>query len=157
MSTVHEVLTMKKLSLLLIMLFTAPLFAADALQEVAAAENARVAAFVSKDTAALDKLLRDDLTYVHASGRVDNKKSLIEAIRSDQLHYTSFTKKAMNVRLAGDTAVLDGEYAVKVINRGANPENLDLNVFFLAVYVHSPSGWQLMAWQTTRDIRPEKP
>jgi hypothetical protein len=149
---------MKKLSLLLALLcITSPLLAADARDEVLAAEKARVAAFVSKDAAALDKLLRDDLTYIHASGRTDNKKSLIEAIRSDQLHYTSFTNKAMHVRLDPDnhTAILDGEYAVKVINRGANPENLDLNVFFLAVYVHSNNGWQLMAWQTTRDVRPE--
>jgi len=146
---------MRQLSLLLIMLFAIPLLAADATHEVANAEKARAAAFVSKDVAALDKLLRDDLTYIHASGRVDNKKSLIEAIRSDQLHYTSMTSKAINVRVHGDTAVLNGEYAVKVINRGANPENLDLNVFFLAVYAHSPGGWQLMAWQTTRDVRPE--
>lgn len=152
----HEV-TMRRLSLLIAVLCLTPLLAADARDEVLAAEKARVAAFVGKDTAALDKLLRDDLTYIHASGRVDNKKSLIDAIRSDQLHYTSMTNKTMNVRLDPDkhTAVIDGEYAVKVINRGANPENLDLNVFFLAVYVHSPTGWQLMAWQTTRDVRPE--
>ena len=149
---------MKKLSLLLALLFiTIPLFAVDARKEVRGVEQARVAAFISKDTAALDKLLRDDLTYIHASGRVDDKKSLIEALRSDQLHYTSMTTKAIHVRLdpPGHTAVLDGEYAVKVINRGANPENLDLNVFFLAVYLHSRSGWQLIAWQTTRDVRPE--
>jgi len=149
---------MKKLSLLLALLFiTIPLFAVDARKEVLGVEQARVAAFISKDTAALDKLLRDDLTYIHASGRVDDKKSLIEALRSDQLHYTSMTTKAIHVRLdpPGHTAVLDGEYAVKVINRGANPENLDLNVFFLAVYLHSRSGWQLIAWQTTRDVRPE--
>jgi len=149
---------MKNLSLLLVTFFiTIPLLAVDARKEVLAVEQARVAAFVSKDTAALDKLLREDLTYVHASGRVDNKKSLIDAIQSDQLHYTSMTNTVIHVRLdpPGHTAVLDGEYAVKVINRGGNPENLDLNVFFLAVYLHSKSGWQLIAWQTTRDVRPE--
>ena len=148
---------MRQLHLLFIMLFTLPLLAVDARKEVLAVEQSRAAAFVSKDTAALDKLLREDLTYIHASGRVDNKNSLIDAIRSDQLHYTSMTSKAIHVRLdpPGHTAVLDGEYSVKVINRGGNPENLDLNVFFLAVYIHSKNGWQLMAWQTTRDVRPE--
>jgi hypothetical protein len=149
---------MKNLCLLLVVFsITIPLLAVDARKEVLAVEQSRVAAFVSKDTAALDKLLREDLTYVHASGRVDNKKSLIDAIQSDQLHYTSMTNRSIHVRLdpPGHTAVLDGEYAVKVINRGGNPENLDLNVFFLAVYLHSKSGWQLIAWQTTRDVRPE--
>src|SRR5215510_4435925 len=138
---------MKQLPLLIALLFTIPVLAVDARKEVLAVEQSRVAAFINKDTAALDKLLREDLTYIHASGRVDNKKSLIEAIQSDQLHYTSMTNKAIHVRLdpPGHTAVLDGEYAVKVINRGGNPENLDLNVFFLAVYLHSKSGWQLIA------------
>ena len=151
---------MRRLCLLMTLLsisITIPLLAADARKEVVAVEQARVAAFVNKDMAALDKLLREDLTYVHASGHVDNKKSLIEAIKSDQLHYTSMTNKAIHVRLdpPGHTAVLDGEYAVKVINRGGNPENLDLNVFFLAVYFRSRNGWQLIAWQTIRDVRSE--
>ena len=149
---------MKRLFLVSFLLSsTLQVFAVDARKEVLAVEQARVAAFVSKDTATLDKLLREDLTYVHASGRVDNKKSLIEAIQTDQLHYTSMTNKAIHVRLdpPGHTAVLNGEYAVKVINRGGNPEILDLNVFFLAVYLHSKNGWQLIAWQTTRDVRPE--
>ncbi len=122
--------------------------------EVLAAENARTAALVHRDVSTLDRLIRDDLTYVHSSGRTDNKKSLLEAIRSDELHYISWTSKEMNVRVLADTAVLDGEYAVKVINRKASPETLDVNVFFLTVYVRSGGRWQQMAWQTTTDIRP---
>jgi hypothetical protein len=123
--------------------------------EVLATENARTSALVNRDVNALDKLLRDDLTYVHASGRVDNKKTMLDSVRSDDLHYISWTPKQINVRAAGEAAVVDGEYAVKVINRSASPETLDLNVFFLAVYLHSNSGWQLIAWQTTRDVRTE--
>jgi Domain of unknown function (DUF4440) len=120
--------------------------------EVLAAENARTAAFVSRDMVALNNLLRDDLTYVHSSGRTDTKKSLMDAIRSDELHYISWTSKQTHVRITGDTAVLDGEYAVKVINRAASPEILDMNVFFLTVYVRSGGRWQQMAWQTTKDM-----
>ena len=121
--------------------------------EVAAVEKARAAAFISHDGIALDKLLRDDLTYIHASGRIDDKKSLLAAIRSDELHYISWTPKQMNIRVSGNTAVVDGEYAVKVINRKASPDPLDLNIFFLAVYVRSASGWQQIAWQSTKDVR----
>lgn len=121
--------------------------------EVTAAEKARAAAFVNHDVATLDKLLRDDLTYIHASGRVDDKKSLLAAIRSDELHYISWTPKQVNIRVSGATAVVDGEYAVKVINRKASPDILDLNIFFLTVYVRSGSGWQQIAWQSTKDVR----
>jgi ketosteroid isomerase-like protein len=121
--------------------------------EVSAVEKARAAAFVNHDIATLDKLLRDDLTYIHASGRIDDKKSLLAAIRSDELHYISWTPKQMNVRVSGDTAVVNGEYAVKVINRKASPDTLDLNIFFLTVYSHAGSGWQQIAWQSTKDVR----
>jgi hypothetical protein len=122
--------------------------------EVLAAENARTAALVSHDVATLDRLIRDDLTYVHSSGRLDTKKTLLEAIRSDELHYISWTTKEMHVRMLGETAVLNGEYAVRVINRKASPATLDVNVFFLTVYVRSNGRWQEIAWQTTTDIRP---
>lgn len=135
------------------------LLAADAATEsakaeVIAAENARTAALTHQDVAALDKLLSDDLTYIHASGRIDNKKTMLEAVKSDQLHYISWTSKEMHVRMFGHTAILDGEYAVKVINRSASPDTLDLNVLFLGVYAKSGSHWRLIAWQTTKDIRP---
>jgi hypothetical protein len=122
--------------------------------EVLTAEHKRTTALVQHDVTTLARLLRNDLTYVHSSGRIDNKKSLIEAIRSDELHYISWTSKEMHVRMLRNTAVLDGEYAVKVINRKASPETLDINVFFLTVYVRTAGRWQQMAWQTTTDMRP---
>ena len=121
--------------------------------EISAVEKARADAFVKHDVAMLDKLLRDDLTYIHASGRIDDKKSLLAAIRSDELHYISWTPKQMNIRVRGEMAVVDGQYAVKVINRKASPDILDLNIFFLTVYVHGRSGWQQIAWQSTKDVR----
>jgi|SRR5689334_14134781 uncharacterized protein DUF4440 len=132
------------------------LLAADAdsaRSEVTAAEKARAAAFVNHDVATLDKLLRDDLTYIHASGRIDDKKSLVDAIRSDELHYISWVPKEIKVRVIGQTAVVNGEYAVKVINRKASPDTLDLNIFFLTVYIRSNGQWQQIAWQSTKDVR----
>ena len=134
--------------------FAADAQADSARAEVLSVERERVAASVRHDVAALDRILRDDLTYVHASGRIDDKKSLVNAIRSDELHYISWTAKDIHVRINGDTAILDGEYAVKVINRKASPDTLDMNVLFLAVYVRQGGHWGLMAWQTTKDIRP---
>jgi ketosteroid isomerase-like protein len=120
--------------------------------EVLAAENARTAALLHKDLAALDKLFADDLTYVHASGRVDTKASFMEALRTDQLHYISWEAKEMHVRVLGDSAVLNGEYHVRVINRQAQPDPLDMNVFILAVYARRDGHWQQITWQSTKDV-----
>jgi hypothetical protein len=119
--------------------------------EVLATENARTTALTHADVPALEKLLADDLTYVHASGKVDTKSSFLEAIRSDQLHYISWQTKSMHVRVLGDSAVLDGEYLVRVFDRRVKPDPFDINIFILSVYARRQGHWQQIAWQSTRD------
>jgi hypothetical protein len=120
--------------------------------QVLAVEKARVAAVLTRDVKKLDTICGDDLTYIHASGRVDTKASYIEAIRSDELHYIAWDPKELHVRVFGDTAVLNGEYHVRVINRRMQPDPLDMDVFILTVYVQRDGRWQQVAWQTTKDV-----
>ena len=79
-----------------------------------ATEQARTTALHHSDVAALERIMADDVTYIHASGKVDTKKSYLDAIRSGQLHYISWKPIKLNVRVAGDGAAIDGEYAVRV-------------------------------------------
>jgi hypothetical protein len=121
--------------------------------QVLAVEKARIAAVLAKDTKTLDRICADDLTYIHASGRVDTKASYIEAIGSDELHYIAWDPKELHARVFGDTTVLNGEYHVRVINRRMQPPDpLDMNVFILTVYVKRDGRWQQVAWQTTKDV-----
>lgn len=123
-----------------------------AANEVLAAENARTTALDSGDVAALEKLLADDLTYVHASGKLDTKASLLGAIRSGEIRYISWDAKKLNVRVIGDVAVLDGEYKVRVTDRRVKPDPFDVNIFILAVYARRGGRWLQIAWQSTRDV-----
>ena len=120
--------------------------------DVLAVEKARIAAVLARDVKTLERICADDLTYIHASGRVDTKASYIDAIRSDDLHYIAWEPKELHVRAFGDTAVVNGEYHVRVINRRMQPDPLDMNVFILTVYVKRDGRWQQVAWQTTRDV-----
>jgi len=120
--------------------------------DVLGAERARTTALEAGDLVALDKILSEDLTYVHASGKVDTKASLLEAIRSGEVHYISWQAKRLNVRVIGDSAVLDGEYAVRVIDRRVKPDPFDVNIFILSVYARRRGHWQQIAWQSTRDV-----
>lgn len=124
----------------------------SAASEVLAAEDARIAATTGADIPALEKILADDLTYIHASGKVDTKASLIAAIRSGEVHYFSWAPKKRNVRVTGDAAVLDGEYLVHVTDRRVKPEPFDVNIFILAMYARRNGQWQQIAWQSTRDV-----
>lgn len=120
-------------------------------KQVLAAEKARVAALDRSDVAALERILADDLTYVHASGRVDTKASLLAAIRSGELHYLSWQPLVLKVRVLGDTAVIDGEYAVHVKDSRVQKDPFNVKVFFLTVYAHRNGSWQQIAWQSTRN------
>ena len=124
----------------------------SATNEVLAAENARTTALVHDDLATLEKILGDDLSYVHASGKTDTKASLLEAIRSGQVHYMSWTAKRLNARVIGDSAVIEGEYLVRVTDRRVKPDPFDVNIFILAVYARRAGRWQQIAWQSTRDV-----
>jgi ketosteroid isomerase-like protein len=139
------------LALTLVVVAPASSQTSDATEQVKAAEEARVAALDQSDLTALDQIVADDLTYVHASGRVDAKASFLAAIRSGQVHYISWQPLRLNVRVLGETAVLDGEYAVYVLDKRVQPQAFHVNVFFLTVYAHRNGRWQQIAWQTTRD------
>ena len=121
-------------------------------QQVLATEQARVDALDKSDIAALDRILADDLTYIHASGKVDTKSSFLDAIRTGQLHYISWTPTNLHVRLQGDMAVIDGEYDVHVSDLRMQPTPFSVNVFILTVYARRNGQWQQIAWQSTRDV-----
>ena len=117
---------------------------------VRAAEKARTTALVHGDVAALEKLMANDVTYVHASGKSDTKASYLDAIRGGQLRYLLWEPHQMNVRVLGETAVLNGMYSVRAIDLRVQKDPLNLEVFFLTVYAHRDGRWQQIAWQTTR-------
>jgi hypothetical protein len=151
----------KKLPLLLPLVLVASLVQADAqpshspatetAQQVLAAERARTTALEHSDIAALERIMADDVTYIHASGKVDTKKSYLDAIRSGQLRYISWRPVDLHVRLLGNSAVINGEYAVKVKDIRAQPNPFDINIFILTVYERRNGQWQQIAWQSTRD------
>ena len=124
----------------------------QAAKEVMATEEARTAALVHSDVAALERIMADDVTYIHASGKVDTKKSYLDAIRSGQLHYISWQAKNLQVRVLGDGAAINGEYAVRVTDSRVQPTPFNINIFILTVYARRDGRWQQIAWQSTRDV-----
>ncbi|MGB6692492.1 MAG: nuclear transport factor 2 family protein [Terracidiphilus sp.] len=125
--------------------------ASAAEKQVLVAEQSRVAALCRSDLPALQRLLADDLTYVHASGKVDTKSSFLAAIRSGQLHYISWQPGNLHVRVLGETALIDGEYAVRVLDSRMQHDPFNVSIFILTAYARRDGRWQQIAWQSTRD------
>ncbi len=119
-------------------------------EEIRQLEARRLRAMIDADTAALDSILGDDLTYTHSNGAVDTKASFLAALKSGKLKYESVSTDG-EVRVQGDTAVVTGRGAMKV---RAGDRELDMAVRFTDVYAKRDGRWQMMAWQSTRIVEP---
>ncbi len=118
------------------------------LEIVTVLEEARIAATVEQDLETLDRLLSDDLCYVHSSGMVDTKRTFIDNAQNGPLRYVSLERRTVEARLAGDgTALFTGEASIGV-EFGGDP--IDLEVRFLSVWVQHDGAWQFEAWHSAR-------
>jgi len=125
--------------------------AREAEQEIRELETRRFKAQINADAATLDRILSDDLTYVHSSAHVDTKVSYIASIRSGELKYVSIVPDELKVRVYGNTAVVTGRGEFKAQSQG-QPVNIQLR--FTDVYVRRDGRWQMVAWESTRIPNP---
>ncbi len=117
-------------------------------EAVLAAEDARFAAMVAADPDAMRRWLADDLGYVHSTGRVENRKQLIDAIVGGQLRYLSIEPSERRVNLQGPTAaIVQGIVRIQVRD---GDQAVDFPARYLAVYGLEDGAWRLRAWQSLR-------
>jgi len=110
-------------------------------------DRKRMQAMASKDVAALERLLGDDLVYTHSSARLDTKRTLIDNMKSGATVYASVEASDVKAQDLGDTVVLTGSARIKVNSGG---KAMDFGVRFTDVWAKRAGGWQLVAWQSTR-------
>jgi len=111
------------------------------------AEQQRFEAQVKKDYAALERLLADDMLYVHSSGNTDTKQSYIQSIKDGKSRYDAIEPGEMTVRIYGGTAVINGICTVKAVNNGTT---IDTKLRYTDVYVRKGNQWQMVAWQSLK-------
>ncbi len=113
------------------------------------ADSRRIEAMVQGDAKALALLLAPDLTYTHSSGEVESREHFLETISSGRLDYVSVVPSGMQVRALGDrAAVVTGRADVKLLAQGGKENALALR--FTSVWLKNETGWQMVAWQSTR-------
>ncbi len=120
-------------------------------REIIELDSQRMRAMVHVDIAALDRILADDLTYTHSTGRVDTKATLLGALRSGELKYEMIEPENIEARVYGDAAVVTGRATMAV--RSGNQRS-SFQIRFTDVYVKRHGRWQMCAWQSTRLPQP---
>lgn len=110
---------------------------------VKAAERARADALVRADIAAVAALLGDDLTYVHATGRVEGKAELLAGLETGT-RYLVVEQADLVVREFEDAAVLTGRARI-VLQRSVLSSPVELETSFTQVWTTRSGRWALVA------------
>jgi hypothetical protein len=116
-------------------------------KDIVALDSERAEAQVRGDFATLDRVLGDDLTYVHASGLVQSKAEFIADLKAGKRTFTSIKNSDVNVRLLKGTAVITARSEIHVVHDG---KGNDLSIRITEVYALRKAHWQLIAYQSTR-------
>ena len=118
----------------------------DATTAVLDADRLRYRAMVDNDAAALDQLLADDLVYMHSTGGVDSKASLMAALQARKFSFKSAETSDTQVRSYGDVALLNGKVRMLVEVAGTDHHAFSA---FTTVWVRRGGILRLVHWQST--------
>ena len=116
-------------------------------KEALAAEDARYAAQMRNDVAAMEKLFGDDLVYSHSTAAVDNKTTYIESMRSGRVKYRVMKRGEVQVRTYGCVAVITGRADFETTNQG---QDSAVQLRFHTLWVKRGDALQFVSWQSTR-------
>lgn len=115
--------------------------------EAVKAEDARYAAQMSNDFAAMDRLIANDLVYIHSSALVDNKQTYIESMRTGAVKYRVMRRSDVVVRTFGCVATLTGNGNFDVT---VNDKEMTVELRFHAIWAKREGVVQFISWQATR-------
>jgi ketosteroid isomerase-like protein len=118
----------------------------DIIAEITRLEDQRYAAMLGKDTSALERLLHDDLVYMHSSGVADTKTSYIDGLRDGVWDYSRIDRDDQTIRIAGPLALVFNRVSISIAIRGVRKE---LSNRTLAVWSKDTGAWQLIVLQST--------
>jgi len=95
----------------------------------------------------LDRMLDERIQFVHSNGWIQNKRDVLEDMRSGKLVYQKVTVKEASVRVYGKAAIVNGLGVFEGINAGT-PFNLNLR--YTEVYVYEDGRWMLASRHSNR-------
>ena len=133
---------------LCLLVFLSPLAAATGEAEWRAADDARVAAMVAGERAALARVFSDDLFYLHSNGRADSKASFIDALAAGRSNYHGIDYEKREFRAAGPGAFMISGRVRLTVGTASAPTVLYAS--FLAVYRLEQGAWRMLGWQSCR-------
>jgi hypothetical protein len=104
-------------------------------------------ALVKKDTAALNRLLHEKLSYGHSNGWIESRKDVIADLLSGKLVYNEIDSKEISLAQTGDITIVRTETRIKYLLEGKEGE---LKLHVMQVWMRVGSQCQLIGRQSTK-------
>ena len=123
-----------------------------AIQGALAADRTRFEVTLKADAAGLDRVLADELTYCHSSGRCDGKKVYIDSLVSGRTRYITFVPTEQKARLYGELILINGKARTTVVLNGTE---MSFELGYTDAFVRREGRYQMVAWQSTRLPAPD--
>lgn len=104
-------------------------------------------ALVKKDTAALNRLLHENLSYGHSNGWVESKTDVIADLLNGKLSYVAIDSRALSAHNSADVTIVRTESKIKYVLDGKEGE---LKLHVMQVWQRVGYQWQLIGRQSTK-------
>ena len=116
--------------------------------EILEIEALRCRSLVEEDLATLERLLSDDLVYVHATGIVDGKPAYLALLR-EKVRFLAAVRERLDICIYDGLAVATGSLAqsIEIVESG---QRVDMRLMTTQVWRHHESNWKLVNFQATK-------
>lgn len=98
----------------------------------------------------LNNILDDRIQYVHSNGWVQNKKEVIDDIRSGKLTMNNVTVTEASARVYKGFVIVNGKGNFNVLTEG---KSVDIDLFYTEVYAKRANGWLLVSRHANRLVQ----
>lgn len=112
------------------------------------ADQARLAAMMAGDGAALGKLMSEELAFVHSDGRIESKAAYVKNMLAGDTQYAEAkTADVRTMEPAPGVVILIGSQQMR---KRLGPTWSEIKLKFMAVWRNEAGTWRMVAWQSMR-------
>jgi len=115
-------------------------------KEILALEDCRFRAMTSNDLGTVERLLADDLRFVHSNGVVEDKAEFLRKLRAGERQYRLYQAIRRETRQEGGFTFVFGEADAEIARAGGNVRT---RMTYTAIYRNSPEP-RLFAWHSVK-------
>lgn len=144
---------MKQLFLFLFLVASASSFAQKTKEEsttekfVLKLHESKFRWMINKQLDSLNAILDERVQYVHSNGWTENKKEIIEDIKSGKLTMTSVKVSEATARVYKGFVIVNGKGVFNVVMNGTP---IDISLLYTEVYAKRQNGWLLVSRHANR-------